>query len=212
MPRRGVRVPSVRLCAGIVLGPAAGLVTLWLLALLGHALYTWESTLGLLLLLLGSGIAVGCALALTRLGTGIGYSWGLLGGITAGFFCALHMQYLSSNALHDRGREVYGVIEEETSSSSDPDGITTYTYAVAYPGNLRQRELSTVSRELRTGGRYLITIDPQRKVRPALGPRPGRDVFRLVWEIVSGVFVVLFWTASVMMRFRPDELEGWWEA
>lgn len=211
MPRRGVRVPSVRLCAGIVLGPAAGLVTLWLLALLGHTLYTWESALGLLLVL-GSGIAVGCAMALTRLGTGIGYSWGLLGGIAAMFFCALHMQYLSSNVLHDRGREVYGVIEKETSSSSDPDGITTYTYAVSYPGNLRQRELSTVSTELQTGGLYLITIDPQRKVHPALGPRPGTDVFHLVWEIVSGVFVVLLWTASVMMGFRPDELDGWWEA
>ncbi|MFF9511793.1 hypothetical protein ACF1BU_15895 [Streptomyces sp. NPDC014724] len=211
MPRRKVRVPSVRLCAGIVLGLAAGLVTLWLLTLLGRALYTREGALGLLLLA-ASGIAIGCAMALTRLGTGIGYSWGLLGGIAALFFCALHMQYLSSNALHDRGREVYGVIEKETSSTFDSDGIATYTYAVSYPGNLRQRELSTVNTELRTGGRYLITIDPERKVHPALGPRPGTDVFHLVWEIVSGVFVVLFWTASVMMRFRPDELEGWWEA
>ncbi|MFJ9676604.1 hypothetical protein ACIRP2_00880 [Streptomyces sp. NPDC101194] len=211
MPRRRVRVPSLRLCAGIVLGPAAGLVTLWLLTLLGRALYTREGSLGLLLLL-GSGIAIGCAMALTRLGTGVGYSWGLLGGIAAMFFCALHMQYLSSNALHDRGREVYGVIEEETSASSDPDNVVTYSYAVSYPGHLRQRELSTVNRKLRTGDRYLITIDPQRKVHPALGPRPGRDVFHLVWEIVSGVFVVLLWTASVMMGFRPDELDGWSEA
>lgn len=211
MPRRGVRVPSVRLCAGVVLGPAAGLVTLWLLSLLGRSLYTREGVTGFLLLA-GCGIAIGCAMALTRLGTGIGYSWGLLGGMAAMFFCAMHMQYLSSNALHDRGREVYGVIEKETSVSSDPDNITTYTYAVSYPGNLRQRELSTVSTELKTGGRYLITVDPRAEVHPALGPRPGTDVFHLFWEIVCGVFVVLFWTASVMMGFRPEELDGWWGA
>ncbi|MFD5188686.1 hypothetical protein ACFWMU_11150 [Streptomyces sp. NPDC058357] len=204
-------VPSVRLCAGIVLGPAAGLVTLWLLSLLGRSLYTRQGATGLLLLA-GCGIAVGCAMALTRLGTGIGHSWGLLGGIAAMFFCALHMMYLSSNALHDRGREVYGVIEKETSVSVDPDNITTYTYAVSYPGNLHQRELSTVSTKLKTGGRYLITVDPRAEVRPALGPRPGTDVFRLVWETVCGVFVVLFWTASVMMGFRPEELDNCWEA
>jgi hypothetical protein len=191
-----------------VLGPVVGLGTLWLLTLLGRTLYTWEGTLGLLLVA-GSGIVIGCAMALARLGIDTGHSWGLLGGIAAMFFCALHMQYLSSNALHDRGREVYGVIEKETSVSSDPDGITTYSYAVSYPGNLRQRELSTVSTELRTGARYLITIDPQRKVHPVVGPRPGTDINDLVWEIVSGVFVVFFWTASVMMGFRPDELEGW---
>ncbi|MEU9621742.1 MULTISPECIES: hypothetical protein [unclassified Streptomyces] len=204
-----MRVPSGRLCAGIVLGPVAGVVTLWLLALLGQTLYTSQSTFEVLLLPV-SGIAVGCAVALTRMGTGTGYSLGLLAAIAAMFFCALHMESLSSNALHDRGREVYGVIQKETSSVTDPDGAgTTYSYAVSYPENLRQRELSTLNTRLEVGGRYLITVDPQRKVHPALGPRPGTDVFHLIGQIGSGALVLLFWTCSVMLGFRPDELEGW---
>jgi hypothetical protein len=193
-----------------VLGPAAGVGTLWLLTLLGRFLYTSQSMFTMLLLP-ASGIAVGCAVALARMGTGAGYSWGLLAAIAAMFFCGSHMQYLSSNALHDRGREVYGVIQKETSSSYDAEGgSSTYGYAVSYPGNLRQRELSTVNTELRIGGRYLITVDPQRKVHPALGPRPGTDISDITWQIVCAVLVLFFWTIAVMLGFRPDELEGWW--
>ncbi|MFF8912128.1 hypothetical protein ACF08M_02115 [Streptomyces sp. NPDC015032] len=204
-----MRVPSVRLCSGMVLGLAAGVGTLWLLSLLGRSLYTSSGTFGMLLVA-ASGIVVGCAVALARLGTGAGSSFGLLAGIAAMFFCAVHMQYLTSNALHERGREVYGVIQEETSSLTDSDGITTYGYAVSYPGNLRQRELSTVNERLETGGRYLITVDPQHKVRPALGPRPGTDVFHLLGQIATGIFVLFFWTFAVMLGFRPPEIEGWW--
>ncbi|MFF9349871.1 hypothetical protein [Streptomyces sp. NPDC014734] len=209
MARRGARIPSGRLCAGIVLGILAGLVTLWLLMRVGHSLYTTRSWLKTLLLP-GAGIAVGCAVSLGRAGTGIGHSWGLLAGIAAMFFCATHMQYLSSNALHDRGQEVYGVIQKETSATHDPDGgPTTYSYAVAYPGDLRQRELSTVGRELQVGGRYLITVDPESKVHPKVGPRPGTDVSDIVWQIICAVFLMPFCVASVAMSLRPDELTGW---
>ncbi|MER6498221.1 hypothetical protein ABT218_02075 [Streptomyces sp. NPDC001455] len=202
-----VRVPSGRMCAGITLGIAAGLVTLWLFTLLGRFLHTTDSLVKMLLLPV-CGIAVGCAVGLARAGTGVGASWGLLAAIASMFFCAQHMQYLSSNALHDRGQEVYGVIRD-VSSLTDGDGVTTHTYDVSYPGNPRQRKLSTVGQELEVGQRYLITIDPQHKVRPALGPRPGPDVFHLVWQIVCAVFVMFFSTISVVLAFRPPEVDGW---
>ncbi|MEL5955232.1 hypothetical protein AADR41_10680 [Streptomyces sp. CLV115] len=210
MPRRGVRVPSGRLCAGIVVGIAVGLLTLWLLMLLGHVLYTGTGVWGFFLVV-GAGVVVGCGVAFARRGAGIGASWGLLAAIAAMFFCAVHMEYLTSNVLHDRGREVYGLIQEETGSTlpNPRDGTPgTYTYAVSLPGSSRQLELSTVGQELDTGKQYLMTIDPQRDVRPALGPRPGTDVFHLVWQIICAVFIMLFWLAAVVVGFEPDEI-GW---
>ncbi|MFE7620228.1 hypothetical protein [Streptomyces sp. NPDC057496] len=51
-----------------------------------------------------------------------------------------------------------------------------------------------------------MTIDPQSKVRPALGPRPGTDVADLVWQIICAVFIVSFWLAAVVVvGFEPDE-------
>jgi len=190
-----------------VVGIAVGLLTLWLLMLLGHALYTWTGVRGFFLIV-GAGIVVGCAVALARRGADIGASWGLLAAIAAMFFCAMHMEYLSSNALHDRGREVYGLIQKETGSTPpNPRDATPgiYTYAVSLPENRQHLELSTTGRELEVGKQYLMTIDPQHRVRPALGPRPGTDVFHLVWEIICAVFIMFFWLAAAVVGFEPDE-------
>ncbi|MFF3396250.1 hypothetical protein ACFYW1_35725 [Streptomyces sp. NPDC002669] len=189
---------------------AVGLLTLWLLMLLGHVLYTGAGMWGFFLVV-GAGVVVGCGVAFARRGAEIGASWGLLAAIAAMFFCAAHMEYLASNVLHDRGREVYGLVQEETGFTlpNPRDGTPgTYTYAVSLPGSSQQIELSTEVRELETGKKYLMTIDPQRGVRPVLGPRPGTDVFHLVWQIVCAVFIMLFWLAAVVVGFDPDEI-GW---
>lgn len=208
MSRRRVRVPSGRLCAGVVVGVAVGLLTLWLLMLLGRALYTRSGAWGFLLIV-GAGIVVGCAVAFARRGAEIGVSWGLLAAIAAMFFCSIHMEYLTSNALHDRGQEVYGLIQKETGSAMPTPGDggpAVYSYAVSCPGVPRQRDLSTTGRELEVGKVYLMTIDPQSTVRPALGPRPGTDVVHLVWQIICAVFVMFFWLAAVVVGFDPDEV------
>ncbi|WP_335940326.1 hypothetical protein [Streptomyces sp. PTD5-9] len=208
MSRRRIRVPSGRLCAGVVVGVAVGLLTLWLLMLLGRALYTRSGAWGFLLIA-GAGIVVGCAVAFARRGAEIGASWGLLAAIAAMFFCATHMEYLSSNALHDRGREVYGLIQKETGSAmpNPRDGSPgVYSYAVSCPGIPPQLDLSITGRELEVGKVYLMTIDPQSRVRPALGPRPGTDVVHLVWQIICAVFIMFFWLAAVVVGFDPDEV------
>ncbi|MFC9756659.1 hypothetical protein [Streptomyces sp. NPDC056921] len=207
MSRRRIRIPSGRLCAGVVVGVAMGLLTLWLLMLLGRALYTGSGGWGFLLVA-GAGIVVGCAVAFARRGAEIGASWGLLAAIAAMFFCAMHMEYLASNALHDRGREVYGLIQKETGYTMPNPGDGSpgvYTYAVSSPGIPRQRDLSVTARELEVGKEYLMTIDPQSKVRPALGPRPGTDVADLVWQIICAVFIMFFWLAAAVVGFEPDE-------